>query len=58
MLHFSDGIDIDPSGPIRKVCLADGWYVVGNGMSIPAKDEQEAFSLVDQYSYKKPAFPQ
>jgi hypothetical protein len=39
ILKFSDGVQIDTSGPIRSLHLADGWYVVGNGFLIPVKDE-------------------
>lgn len=41
-LKFSDGVTIDTSGPLRKLNLADGWYVVGNGFSIPVDSEDEA----------------
>jgi len=34
ILRFSDGINIDTSGPIRKMSLKDGWYVVGMGMLV------------------------
>ena len=39
---FSDGVNIDTSGPFRKIKLEDGWYVVGGGKLIPCKNEEEA----------------
>ena len=42
MLRFNDGVNLDTSGPLRAVCLADGWYVLGNGWSIPCDSEEEA----------------
>ena len=48
-LKFSDGEEFDLSGSFRKECRKDGWYVLGEGMLIPLKDEQEA----DEYIYKR-----
>jgi hypothetical protein len=42
MIKFSDGLNIDTSGPMRKWQGPDGWYVIGQGFLIPCKDEQEA----------------
>ena len=42
MIKFSDGVEIDASGPLRPLHLHDGWYVVGKGMLIPVESEQEA----------------
>ena len=47
-LKFSDGEEFDLSGSFRKECRLDGWYVLGENMLIPVKDEQEA----DEYLYK------
>jgi hypothetical protein len=41
-LHFSDGVSIDTSGPLRMLLLEDGLYVVGQGMLIPVNTQQEA----------------
>ncbi len=41
IIRFSDGIEIDTSGPLRLLELHDGWYVVGEGSLIPIKDEEE-----------------
>lgn len=42
MLNFSDGVKINTEGPLRKLRLKDGLYVVGNGMCIPVADDEEA----------------
>jgi len=54
MLKFSDGVEIDTSGPLRPLHLHDGWYVVGGGMLIPveslqqARDEIAAMKAIDK----------
>ena len=48
MLHFSDGIDVETSGPLRAIELNDGWYVVGNGMCIPVNSKEEAEETIRQ----------
>ena len=45
-LKFNDGVTIDTSGPLRKFELADGWYVTGEGILIPCKDEKEADEIL------------
>jgi hypothetical protein len=45
-LKFSDGMEFDTSGELRKEWRHDGWYVVGNGMLIPVKDETEADEFI------------
>jgi hypothetical protein len=42
MLRFSDGVNINTSGELRKLHLSDGMYITGKGMLIPVKDDQEA----------------
>jgi hypothetical protein len=42
MLKFSDGVEIDTSGPLRPLHLHDGWYVVGGGMLIAVDSLQKA----------------
>lgn len=53
ILRFSDGIEIDTSGPLRLLELHDGWYVVGEGRLIPVKVEEEGeqilFELVSNF---------
>ena len=46
MLRFSDGVSIDTNGPYRTLQLSDGWYLVGNGVLLPARDEAEAKQLL------------
>lgn len=46
MLRFSDGVEIDTSGELRTLKLADGWYVVGKGMCCPCNDEADAMKLL------------
>lgn len=41
-LKFSNGVNVDTSGPFRKIKLEDGWYVVGEGNLISVKSEEEA----------------
>ena len=44
-LRFSDGGNIDTSGPLRVLHLA-GYYVVGEGMSIPVNSREEAEKII------------
>jgi len=46
MLKFSDGVNINTSGELRKLRLSDGLYVVGQGMLIPVNDDKEAEELI------------
>jgi len=48
ILKFSDGESFDTSGPLRKEERYDGWYVLGQGLLIPVKDEQEADKVINQ----------
>jgi hypothetical protein len=41
-LRFSDGVIIHTDGPLRKLHLEDGWYVVGEGFCIPVASDEEA----------------
>jgi hypothetical protein len=45
-LRFSDGVEIDTSGPLRIVQLNDGFYVVGEGVSIPIATVQEGENII------------
>ena len=40
-LRFNDGVEIDTSGEYRRLQLADGLYVVGEGMLIAVEDEAD-----------------
>ena len=46
ILRFDDGVNIDTSGELRKKELKDGWYIVGEGLLIPVKDEAEADQML------------
>ena len=52
MLRFSDGVNIDTSGPLRRLKLHDGLYVVGNGYSIPMNSEKEVQDFLDEHKPK------
>lgn len=54
MLRFSDGVNIDTDGPLRPLHLADGWYVVGNGMLCPVNSHAEAVAMIAKMSDPKP----
>jgi len=45
-LHFSDGVSINTSGPLRILLLDDGFYVVGEGRLIPVDNEEEANKII------------
>jgi len=53
MLRFTDGETFDTSGPLRKEERYDGWYVLGQGMLIPVKDEEEADKFINSHREKK-----
>jgi hypothetical protein len=46
-LRFSDGGNIDTSGPLRVLHLA-GYYVIGEGMSIPVNSREEAEKIIEE----------
>lgn len=46
MLRFNDGVNINVSGPKRKLKLSDGFYVVGKGMCIPCGCERDANEIL------------
>lgn len=47
-LQFSDGMEFDTSGELRKELRSDGWYVLGQGMLCPADDEAEADRILER----------
>jgi hypothetical protein len=49
MLRFSDGINIDTTGEPRRLQLADGLYMVGNGRLIPCATEAEVQECIAKY---------
>lgn len=52
ILRFSDGIEIDTSGPLRLLELHDGWYVIGEGRLISVKDEEEGEDILYKLGFK------
>jgi hypothetical protein len=49
-LKFSDGEEFELSGPLRKECRKDGWYVLGQNMLIPVKNEPETDEYICKHS--------
>ena len=47
-VKIREGVEIDTSGPLRKVRLWDGWYVVGQGTLNTVDSEEEADLLIQQ----------
>ncbi len=45
-MKFSDGMKFNTEGRLRMVRKSDGLYVVGEGMLIPVKDEEEAKQII------------
>ena len=45
-IEIIEGVEIDISGPLRKLRLKDGWYVVGEGSLDTVDSEEEAESLI------------
>ncbi len=54
-LQFTDGITIDTGGPLRKLHLEDGWYVVDEGFLIPVASEGEADETILKMTEPVPA---
>lgn len=52
-LQFSDGMTFDTSGSLRTEERSDGWYVVGNGLLIPVKDETEGKRILEEMKNKR-----
>jgi len=52
-LKFSDGVTIETSGPLRKLHLEDGWYVVGDGFCIPVASERESDKTIVEMTESK-----
>ena len=49
ILRFSDGVNIDTSGPYRVIRLRDGYYVVGQGMCCPVANREEGMELIKDF---------
>jgi hypothetical protein len=52
-LKFSDGMEFETSGSLRKELRFDGWYVVGHGMLCPVRTEEEADKLIMDITQKE-----
>lgn len=52
ILKFTDGVEIDTSGELRAMELKDGWYVTGQGLLLPVKDEAEAQKIISDLKGK------
>jgi len=50
ILKFSDGMEFDTSGKLRKELKSDGWYVVGNGLLMPVNSEKEADDFINDFN--------
>ena len=46
-LRFTDGMSFDMSGPLRLTLRSDGMYVIGQGLLVPVRDEQEGRQLIE-----------
>ncbi len=46
---FSDGMRFNLSGKLRAELRSDGWYVVGEGLLIPLKDEEECVAYIKHF---------
>ncbi len=41
-------MEFDTSGELRKILKEDGWYVLGKGMLVPVRDEQQAEEIMEK----------
>jgi gamma-glutamylcyclotransferase (GGCT)/AIG2-like uncharacterized protein YtfP len=57
-LEFSDWVIIETAGPLSKLHLEDGWYVVGNGFCIPTASEGEADKTILEMAEWKRSYGQ
>lgn len=48
-LKFNDGITIKMGGQLRVIWKRDGYYVVGEGMSIPVESREEGKKLIKEW---------
>lgn len=54
IIKFSDGRTINTGGKLRKIKLPDGYYVVGNGVMIPATSSKDASNILnEELKYEK-----
>ena len=48
-LKFNDGVAIKTDGELRVIRLRDGFYVVGNGFSIPVDSREEGNEIIEDF---------
>lgn len=48
-LKYIGDLVIDSTGPLRKIRLPDGLYVVGHQMLIPVDSEEEADEMMEGF---------
>ncbi len=53
MLRFSDGVSFDTSGELRVEHRHDGAYVVGGGMMIPVRDEEDGRQTIERMAARR-----
>jgi hypothetical protein len=47
-LKYIGDLIIDSTGPLRKIRLPDGLYVVGEQMLIPVDSDEEADEMIEE----------
>lgn len=52
-LTFSDGMTFNTSGELRTEERSDGWYVLGQGLLVPVKDEDEGQRFIVKFTLIK-----
>ena len=53
ILRFNDGMTLDTSGKLRVVRKRDGYYVLGEGMSLPVDSRQEGLEIINEMKESK-----
>jgi len=48
-LRFTDGVELRTDGRLRVTRRADGYYVVGQGMSIPVATHAEGAEIIAEF---------
>ena len=48
ILRFTDGVTLNTDGKLRVVRKKDGYYVLGEGMSIPVESREEGKEIIKQ----------
>ena len=47
MIEFAGGLNLDTSGPIRVEEREKQWYVIGEGLLLPADSEEDAQGVLN-----------